>query len=194
MKNRFIIPFVVISILAISVACGDAIGTHIEQTALPPPNSEHPVEFDYTKILSEEGFMQLQSVPMPNDVFISAVEEREGPFKNVFFIVTSDNQSIYQLPEYYGNELYSFAEDIVDISFADLNGDDLSDILIISEYTTGAGPQGMIPRTAAGFYIQNDDGTYTGDSYKNEQLNKFDGEFSTENLIAFADSQGIFGQ
>ena len=150
------------------------------------------VEFGYTKILSEEGFRQLQSMPMPNGVFISAVEEREGPFKNVFFIVNLDNQTIYQLPEYYGNELYSFAESIVNVSFADMNGDDLPDILIVSEYTTGAGPQGMIPRTVVGVYTQKDDGTYTGDSYKNEQLNRFDGEFSTENLIAYADSQGIF--
>ena len=88
---------------------------------------------------------------------------------SVNFYLMRDSIIVYKLPEHYGNENWAF-EDIIAISFKDLNHDGLRDIIIISNYITGIGPTGIEPFKVIDVYFQYDSG-FNKNTLLSENLN-----------------------
>ncbi|MDR7813176.1 hypothetical protein [Lacrimispora sp.] len=64
---------------------------------------------------------------------------------------------IYSFP-YYGenNKTDTYAglfDSVESVGFRDVNNDNLKDIIVIINYITGAGPQGMVPRPRARIFL-----------------------------------------
>ncbi|MBD3920899.1 hypothetical protein H8B09_19185 [Paenibacillus sp. PR3] len=70
--------------------------------------------------------------------------EEDGPYKLFFYLTDDEGHVLYQLLDFYGNEMGSSSE-VRAVSFQDVNNDNLKDIIIIAEYITGAGAEGAIP-------------------------------------------------
>ena len=84
-------------------------------------------------------------------------------WEDVSFVLAKDNQIVYHFPAYFENN--STENDSVEaVGFQDIDGDGAKNVIVIVNYVTGAGPQGMIPRKTIrifssqnkGFVIQHD--------------------------------------
>jgi hypothetical protein len=68
-----------------------------------------------------------------------------------------DKNVIYSFPYYFENNNTEYSAGLFDsiaaVAFCDVNNDTIKDVIIIINYITGAGPQGMIPRPRARIYL-----------------------------------------
>ncbi|HWT76222.1 MAG TPA: hypothetical protein VN258_16100 [Mobilitalea sp.] len=85
--------------------------------------------------------------------FISAYKT-DGKAKLEFFLVDSDENILYEFPDFLGNTWAFY--DMSAVSFKDVNNDGLKDIIVIAEYITGVGENGATPFNVAGIYFQKD--------------------------------------
>ena len=65
--------------------------------------------------------------------FISGLKREDGDDIAVFYIADRNNNILYKLPPFYGNNKGKF-EEINCVAFTDFNGDGLKDILIIGKF------------------------------------------------------------
>jgi len=88
-----------------------------------------------------------------NVMFSSYNDFESGPGK-VHFYLFRNNKIVYEFPEFpVDSGSWSF-ENVKAISFKDINNDGLKDVIVIAEYITGIGPNGMIPFLVKGVYLQ----------------------------------------
>lgn len=85
--------------------------------------------------------------------FISGKVHDNGPFKLRFYLTDKEEKVLYRFPEFYGNQWPSF-EELTAVAFKDVNKDGLKDIIIIAQYITGVGAQGVTPFPTAGIYFR----------------------------------------
>lgn len=142
--------------------------------------AEEDTTGNYTKTitdLKQEGYKIIEDHSFdvnfknyPNSKFISTRYKVKNLFKAFFFLTDGDGNIIYEFPEFYGNK-YTEVENIIAVSFVDINEDSLEDILIVGECITGAGPEGVIPFPVPNIYIQKNNGFECNDKL-NEDINK----------------------
>lgn len=110
--------------------------------------------------------------------FISAQYPDGGTFKLRFYLVNDRGKILYSLPDFPGNKFWFFFE-LRAISFKDVNKDGLTDVIVIANYTSGAGQEGAIPFPVASIYFQKDKEFVNisdldekiNDAQKNEDIN-----------------------
>lgn len=73
--------------------------------------------------------------------FISSKINNDGPFQLGHFLVNKSNDILYSFPIL---EYWNF-ENILAVSFKDINQDGFKDIIVIANYSAGIGPNGTIP-------------------------------------------------
>jgi hypothetical protein len=78
-------------------------------------------------------------------------------FEDVSFYLMDDENVVYSFPYYCENnntEYYAgLFDSVAAVAFCDVNHDNLKDVIIIINYITGAGPQGMFPRPKARIFL-----------------------------------------
>lgn len=122
---------------------------------------------DESRIMKEQSFdVELNSWGKVQ--FVSYLPQGNDTFEDVSFLLEKDGAIIYTFPYYCDNnntEKYvGLFDSVAAVGFRDINNDNLQDIIIIINYVTGAGPQGMLPRPMTrifladeyGFYIETD--------------------------------------
>lgn len=77
----------------------------------------------------------------------------------LFFLVR-DDQILYKFPCNNLKDYGGLFDSIGAVAFRDINDDGKKDIIIIFNYVSGAGPQGMIPRPALGIFLAGDNEFY----------------------------------
>lgn len=92
--------------------------------------------------------------------FISGLKREFGNDIAVFYIADRNNNILYKLPDFYGNDKGRF-EEVNCVAFMDFNGDNLKDILIIGKYTNFEDVSKKIH--VASIYFQE------GDEFKNNE-------------------------
>lgn len=118
--------------------------------------SQTEISLDEKRIIPDQSFdVELNDC---GDVrFISYGPEAGADFEDVSFYLMKDNKVVYSFP-YYGenNKTDTYAglfDSVESVGFRDVNHDNLKDIIVIINYITGAGPQGMVPRPRARIFL-----------------------------------------
>jgi hypothetical protein len=135
---------------------------------IPAEETEAPSVTDYGEpaldiTLEENRIIQDQSFNVElndwgNVRFISYAPDYSVDFEDVSFYLMNDTNVIYSFPYYYENNNSSnvgLFDSVAAVAFCDVNNDTIKDVIIIINYITGAGPQGMIPRPRARIYLAN---------------------------------------
>ncbi|WMJ90106.1 hypothetical protein [Anaerocolumna sp. MB42-C2] len=89
--------------------------------------------------------------------FISYEPDNSNDFEDVSFFLMKNNSVIYSFPYYCENnstENYvGLYDSVAAVGFCDVNKDNIKDVIVIINYITGAGPQGMVPRPRARIFL-----------------------------------------
>lgn len=83
-----------------------------------------------------------------------------GDWRVATFYLVKDDQVLYKFPYRFENNssrgYIGIFDSVGAIAFRDINGDKKDDIIIITYYTSGAGPTGMVPRPGVTIYLAGD--------------------------------------
>lgn len=95
--------------------------------------------------------------------FVSYLPTYETLWEDVSFVLAKDNQIIYYFPECYENnstenDSVGMFDSVEAVGFQDIDGDGAKDVIVIINYVTGAGPQGMMPRKTIRIFSSQDNG------------------------------------
>lgn len=94
--------------------------------------------------------------------FVSYAPQKD--FEDVSFFLEKDGAVIYNFPNYFENNNtenhIGLFDSVAAVGFRDINNDQLKDVIVIINYVTGAGPQGMLPRPAARIFLAREEGFY----------------------------------
>lgn len=119
-----------------------------ESTAEITQNEDEIVEIDTTKIIEDQSF-DIQLNEWGDVRFVSCQPDKDtNPHADATFYLMDQNQVIYKMPSVYENDIRdNLFEGISFVAFKDINEDEKDEVIIGLLYITGAGPQGVIPRT-----------------------------------------------
>ena len=122
--------------------------------------------------LEQERIIQDQSFTVElNDwgsvEFVSYKPEHNGNFDDVSFYLVKNDQVIYEFPYYCEDNCtmgyIGLFDGVEAVGFRDCNNDGKNDIIVIIDYVTGAGPQGMLPRPTARIFLAEENGFYVAE-------------------------------
>lgn len=86
--------------------------------------------------------------------------------RKLVFFLSKNGKRFYEFPAF--KNTWTF-EEVLAVSFQDINGDKKKDVLVIANFITGMGQNGVIPFAVAGVYLNAE--TKFIFSNKNENLN-----------------------
>lgn len=122
----------------------------------PSGVSQSELSLDEKRIIPDQSF-DVELYDWDDVKFISYGPEAGDDFEDVSFYLMKDSKVIYSFPYYCENnktDTYAGLFDSVEsVGFRDVNNDNLKDIIVIINYITGAGPQGMVPRPRARIFL-----------------------------------------
>jgi hypothetical protein len=113
------------------------------------------ISLEESRIIQDQSF-HVELNDWGNVRFISYAPDYSVDFEDVSFYLMNDTNVIYSFPYYYENNNSSnvgLFDSVAAVAFCDVNNDTIKDVIIINNYLTGAGPQGMIPRPRARIYL-----------------------------------------
>jgi len=114
------------------------------------------ITLDENRIIQDQSF-DVELDDWGDVKFVSYEPDNSVDFEDVSFFLTKDDMVIYSFPYYCENnstENYVGLFDSVEaVDFYDVNNDQFKDVIVIINYVTGAGPQGMTPRPRARIFL-----------------------------------------
>ena len=131
---------------------------------------DYPSEekLDESRVITEQSF-EVDLNDWGEVRFVSYLPTYDTRWEDVSFVLAKDNQIVYHFPAYFENnstenDSVGMFDSVEAVGFQDIDGDGAKDVIVIVNYVTGAGPQGMIPRKTIrifssqnkGFVIQHD--------------------------------------
>jgi len=90
--------------------------------------------------------------------FVSCKPLSWQSYRETPFFLVKDDQILYKFPSQIGSG--GLFDSVGVVAFRDINDDGKDDIIIIINYITGAGPQGVIPRPAVRIYLAGENEFY----------------------------------
>ncbi|WP_027215705.1 hypothetical protein [Butyrivibrio fibrisolvens] len=118
-----------------------------ENTSQTSQTDDANIEIDTSKIIEEQSF-DIQLNEWGAVRFVSCMPEDTNPNADATFYLMEGEKVIYKMPSVYENDIRdSLFEDISFVTFKDINDDQKDEVIVGVHYVTGAGPQGVIPRT-----------------------------------------------
>ena len=139
--------------------------TDIADIEVDYPSEE---KLDESRVITEQSF-EVDLNDWGEVRFVSYLPTYDTLWEDVSFVLAKDNQIVYHFPAYFENNStennsVGMFDSVEAVGFHDIDGDGAKDVIVIVNYVTGAGPQGMIPRKTIrifssqnkGFVIQHD--------------------------------------
>lgn len=139
--------------------------TDIADIEVDYPSEE---KLDESRVITEQSF-EVDLNDWGEVRFVSYLPTYDTRWEDVSFVLAKDNQIVYHFPAYFENnstenDSVGMFDSVEAVGFQDIDGDGAKDVIVIVNYVTGAGPQGMIPRKTfrifssqnKGFVIQHD--------------------------------------
>ncbi|WP_035779419.1 hypothetical protein [Clostridium butyricum] len=119
-------------------------------------------ELDESRVIAEQSF-DLDLNDFDEVRFVSYLPTYDTLWEDVSFVLAKDNQIIYYFPAYYENNStendgIGIFDSVEAVGFQDIDGDGSKDVIVIINYVTGAGPQGMTPRKTIRIFSAQDNG------------------------------------
>lgn len=117
---------------------------------------------DESRVITEQSF-DVELNDWGEVQFVSYLPTYETLWEDVSFVLAKDNQIIYYFPECYENnstenDSVGMFDSVEAVGFQDIDGDGAKDVIVIINYVTGAGPQGMMPRKIIRIFSSQDNG------------------------------------
>ena len=112
--------------------------------------------------------------------FISGLKREDGNDIAVFYISDRDNNILYKLPPFYGNDKGRF-EQVTSVAFMDLNKDDIKDILVIGKFISDESNE---PINVASVYFQ-DGKEFKNDAVLDAGINDTNNNDKMESVVAY---------
>ncbi len=152
---------------------------------------ENAVTLDDKRVIQDQSF-NIELEEWGNVGFVSYLPSEEVYMEDVSFFLTKENQVIYSFPYYCksnSTENYIGLFDSVEaVGFQDVNRDGLQDVIVIINYVTGAGPQGMLPRRVVRIFIAEKNGFVLAEDLMHEiNANLNDEELTLANIYKYID-------
>lgn len=88
-------------------------------------------------------------------------------YEDTSFFLVRDDQILYKFPDSTKGDVGLF-DSVGAVAFRDINDDGKDDIVIIINYITGAGPQGMIPRPVARIFLAGENEFYIAEDMETD--------------------------
>jgi len=121
-----------------------------------PSATNLSVSLDEARIIQDQSF-DVELNDWGTVRFISYEPDGSVDSEDVSFFLTKDNEVIYSFPSFYkNNSTKSYGglfDSVAAVEFCDVNHDNMKDVIVIINYVTGAGPQGMVPRPRARIFL-----------------------------------------
>lgn len=120
-------------------------------------------KLDESRVIAEQSF-DVALNQWGETRFVSYAPSGDENFEDVSFLLEKEGEVVYRFPYYYENN--NTADDIglfdsvEAVGFRDMNQDGLQDVIVIINYVTGAGLQGMEPRSAVRIFMAEEDGFF----------------------------------
>lgn len=107
-------------------------------------------KLDESRVIAEQSF-DLDLNDFGEVRFVSYLPTYDTLWEDVSFVLAKDNQIVYHFPAYFENnstenDSVGMFDSVEAVGFQDIDGDGAKDVIVIINYVTGAGSQGMIPR------------------------------------------------
>lgn len=107
-------------------------------------------KLDESRVITEQSF-EVDLNDWGEVRFVSYLPTYDTLWEDVSFVLAKDNQIVYHFPAYFENnstenDSVGMFDNVEAVGFQDIDGDGAKDVIVIVNYVTGAGPQGMIPR------------------------------------------------
>ena len=117
---------------------------------------------DESRVITEQSF-DVELNDWGEVQFVSYLPTYETLWEDVSFVLAKDNQIIYYFQECYENnstenDSVGMFDSVEAVGFQDIDGDGAKDVIVIINYVTGAGPQGMMPRKTIRIFSSQDNG------------------------------------
>ncbi|WP_035764969.1 hypothetical protein [Butyrivibrio sp. NC2002] len=115
----------------------------------PTEDEGSAIGLDASKIIEDQSF-DIGLNGWGDVRFVSCLPDTDkNPLSDATFYIMDDEKVIYKMPSVYENDIreWGIFEDISFVAFKDINEDQKDEVIVGELYVTGAGPQGMLPRT-----------------------------------------------
>lgn len=119
-------------------------------------------ELDESRVITEQSF-DVDLNGWGEVQFVSYLPTYDTLWEDISFVLAKDNQIVYHFPAYFENnstenDSVGMFDSVEAIGFQDIDGDGAKDVIVIINYVTGAGPQGMMPRKTIRIFSSQDNG------------------------------------
>lgn len=119
-------------------------------------------ELDESRVITEQSF-EVDLNDWGEVRFVSYLPTYDTLWEDVSFVLAKDNQIVYHFPAYFENnstenDSVGMFDSVEAVGFQDIDGDGSKDAIVIINYVTGAGPQGMIPRKTIRIFSSQNNG------------------------------------
>lgn len=133
--------------------------TDIADIEVDYPSGE---ELDESRVITEQSF-EVDLNDWGEVRFVSYLPSYDTLWEDVSFVLAKDNQIVYHFPAYFENnstenDSVGMFDSVEAVGFQDIDGDGSKDAIVIINYVTGAGPQGMIPRKTIRIFSSQNNG------------------------------------
>lgn len=133
--------------------------TDIADIEVDYPSEE---KLDESRVITEQSF-EVDLNDWGEVRFVSYLPTYDTLWEDVSFVLAKDNQIVYHFPTYFENNgtennSVGMFDSVEAVGFHDIDGDGAKDVIVIVNYVTGAGPQGMIPRKTIRIFNSQNDG------------------------------------
>ena len=133
--------------------------TDIADIEVDYPSEE---KLDESRVITEQSF-EVDLNDWGEVRFVSYLPTYDTLWEDVSFVLAKDNQIVYHFPAYFENNStennsVGMFDSVEAVGFHDIDGDGAKDVIVIVNYVTGAGPQGMIPRKTIRIFNSQNDG------------------------------------
>ena len=133
--------------------------TDIADIEVDYPSEE---KLDESRVITEQSF-EVDLNDWGEVRFVSYLPTYDTLWEDVSFVLAKDNQIVYHFPAYFENNStennsVGMFDSVEAVGFHDIDGDGAKDVIVIVNYVTGAGTQGMIPRKTIRIFNSQNDG------------------------------------
>ncbi|NLK87495.1 MAG: hypothetical protein GX279_08400 [Clostridiaceae bacterium] len=104
------------------------------------------------------------------------------------YLADKDNRLIYEFTDFYGNQ-WPMLYEVSDVSFLDLDGDGLKDVIVTASYMTGVGEHGAEEFPVAGVYFQRGK-EFVNDPELDEKINDAGANTTIDDVVGFLAGAG----
>lgn len=119
-------------------------------------------KLDESRVIAEQSF-NVDLNDWGKVRFVSYLPTYDTHLEDVSFVLAKDNQIVYYFPACFENnstesDNIGMFDSVEAVGFQDIDGDNAKDVIVIINYITGAGPQGMLPRKSVRIFKACDNG------------------------------------